>query len=400
MAQVYPSGAPGLADGVLMREKVFNATFGGTIVNLGCSKEAYKADNGVQGDTECFMFDPLGMITCKRACCTACCGKSCPLRYASTTNSGKGYEYSIQSSCCGAKWMEARKGSSAEEESGGAKVEYLAYTHVHKPGCGKPPETWGVGDMVPDGSGGFKKGPIKYGLRNKASLCKVGLLGGCFAQEKESCNQLMDGNLIMITMMPIYHNAAGYDPNAGGPIHDDTRNDVIGTVSMQNILVPTCCCCAVPGGCPLNVKVDIDEKYAHTMSDDEKYKLGLFAMTPNLAIPPPPGGVPLFPQVLPMPFHWFGVQLLMKIGYTFGIGMTNTEARYAGLKEAFGEGMADTGDLLPKIQDTVTKGIAAAKAAAAPHIAAAKQAAEEGMEKAKDMAADAQAQAEAATKSE
>ena len=126
----------------------------------------------------------------------------------------------------------------------------------------------------------------------------------------------------------------------------EDRSEVIGTVTHQNLLIPTGCCCAAPGACPLNVKIDLKKEYAASINDDEKMKLGL--LTHAAKVMPVPGQS-MFPNVLPLPFTWFGQQTLMIIGYTFGYANTNAEHKFIGVLPAFSGGIADIGDLVPKI---------------------------------------------------
>ena len=123
------------------------------------------------------------------------------------------------------------------------------------------------------------KGPIKYGLRNKPDCCKAGCFS-CWKTEKAACTAITEGDIIMNTLMPIYYNpnpppAAGSEAAAAYGTKEDMedRSEVIGTVTHQNLLIPTFICCAAPGACPLNVKIDLKKEYAASINDDEKMKL-------------------------------------------------------------------------------------------------------------------------------
>jgi hypothetical protein len=336
--------APGLVATLDEREQVLNFTFGGAIMNV--SKTEAFVD-----DTAAYMFDPLGLITYSRVLCAICCGNSCPIKY---NNDKSSYEYSMMSKCCcccRCAWMEAHKGSSADDN-----IVPLAYTMRHEGCCYCGKENWAIGDMLPDAAspGDYIKGPIAYGIRNKPDCCKVGCCA-CWKIEKENCSQLIDGNIIMTTHMPIYRNPNPNPQSDGFGTKSDweARSEVIGAMSVQNLLVPCFCCCAVPGGCPLNTQISVKKEFAATMSDDEKIKLGLFAMSPMPMVPTP--GANFDPSMMPLPMHWLSVQALSVVGYVFGFGSTNAEVSYASLKGAFGNGMADTGDLIPKIMDGIKK---------------------------------------------
>merc|ERR1711957_601161 len=262
-------------------------------------------------------FDPLGMLNYKRICCFLMCGDLCPLKYGYDKVS---YEYTMKYSCCCCckkAWMQVHRGSSAdvESEKKGAEDVPLGYTVKHPEGCCSGPETWGIGDMVadPESAGEFMKGPIKYGLRNKPDCCKAGSEAAAAYGTKEDM---------------------------------EDRSEVIGTVTHQNLLIPTFICCAAPGACPLNVKIDLKKEYAASINDDEKMKLGLLT---HAAKTMPVPGQSLFPHVLPLPFMWFGQQTLMIVGYAFGFENTNTEHKFIGVLPAFSGGIADIGDLVPKI---------------------------------------------------
>jgi hypothetical protein len=393
---VAPSDAPGLVSTIESRDTVYNHTFGGTLVNIG-KTNAYN-----NTETAGLIFDPLGMITCKRVCCLICCGCTCPIKYAGGERT---YEYSVKSSCfccCKKAWMQAHRGSSADVESKkeGAEDVPLAYTQKHAGCCYGGQETWAIGDMEPDGSGGYKKGPLKYGIRNKPSCFKTGCFSG-WGPEREACAALTQGNIIMHTMMPIYRNPAGKPEGGGGSYgtRDDwaQRNQVVGAVTVQNIVMPCCCCCAVPSVCPLNTKVEINQDYAATMDDDEKIKLGLFSHASVPMVPVP--GANLAPGVLPLPFAWFGLQTLLIVGYAFGYGNTNVEYRFTGLQEAFANGMAETGDLIPRAIDAANSAVAKGKAAVEKGKAMAESAIAEHQDKidqAKGMIAEGKAKAEEA----
>jgi hypothetical protein len=335
--------APGLIASQKDREHVVNFTFGGSLMNLN-KTEAFT------GESAAYMFDPMGLLTYQRVMCAICCGNSCPIKF---NNDASSYEYSMMSKCCcccRCAWMEAHKGSSADNN-----ITPLAYTERHGGCCYCGKENFAVGDMKPgEAPGEFVKGPLVYGIRNKPDCCKVGCCA-CFKIERENCSQLLDGNVVIETHMPIYRNP-NPNPSADGygtKSDWEARNEVVGTMSVQNLLVPCFCCCAVPGMCPLNTKINIKKDVAGSLSDDDKVKLGLFAMTPMPMAPTP--GSNLDPGMLPLPMHWFSVQALMAVGYVFGFGSTNTEVSYNTLKGAFGNGMADTGDLIPKIMDQIKK---------------------------------------------
>lgn len=353
MATVAPGNiAPGLAGTWSQRDTVYNQTFGGTLVNIG-KTQAY---NGAE--TAALLMNVAGMVTCKRFCCLCCCDAWCPLGY---TDGERTYEYSLNSSCCCCckkAWMQANRGNSADVEEGkpGATLTPLGYSFKPEGCCYCGQETFSIGDMVQDhqNPGQYVKGPLKYGIRNKPDCCKVGCCA-LYAEERAACGQIFEGNVVAHTMMPIYYNPAGgpTDPAMVGKYgtQDDweSRSTVIGTVTTQNILMPCFCCCAQPGFCPLNIKVDLNKEYAATVNDDEKIKLGLFAHAAS-TVPIP--GTNLYADVLPLPFNWFGSKALLMVGYAFGWGMTNTEIRYTGLKEAFASGMAETGDLIPRAIDS------------------------------------------------
>jgi hypothetical protein len=392
-------GAPGLVSTISLRETIFNQTFGGIIINLEKSETAYGYKNtmalvqeygekgvqaakdvgAIQGDfdgnkilqpikdtlaeklpgfsTCTIPFDPLGMLTYKRVLCLVMCDKLCPLKYGYDNVS---YEYSMNYKCCcccRTAWMEVHRGSSADVESEvkGAEDTPIGYTVNHPQGCCAGPETWAIGDMIedPEAKGEYIKGPIKYGIRNKASCCKAGCCAG-WKTEKEACTAITEGDIIMNTLMPIYHNP-NPQPAVGQPGAEEygtakdmeSRSEVIGTVTHQNLLVPCFFCCAVPAACPLNIKIDIKKEYAATMNNDEKMKLGLLTQASTQLVPTP--GQNMYPHVLPLPFKWFGHQTLAIVGYGFGFHNTNTEYRFMGVLKAFGNGIADTGDLISKI---------------------------------------------------
>jgi len=395
---VAPLGAPGLIATIGERQTIYNQTFGGIIINIEQSENAYGYKNtvalveeygnkGVQaakdmgaiqqdynpegflkpikdvlaeklpGFNTCTIpFDPLGMLNYKRICCFLMCGDLCPLKYGYDKVS---YEYTMKYSCCCCckkAWMQVHRGSSAdvESEKKGAEDVPLGYTVKHPEGCCSGPETWGIGDMVadPESAGEFMKGPIKYGLRNKPDCCKAGCFS-CWKTEKAACTAITEGDIIMNTLMPIYYNpnpppAAGSEAAAAYGTKEDMedRSEVIGTVTHQNLLIPTFICCAAPGACPLNVKIDLKKEYAASINDDEKMKLGLLT---HAAKTMPVPGQSLFPHVLPLPFMWFGQQTLMIVGYAFGFENTNTEHKFIGVLPAFSGGIADIGDLVPKI---------------------------------------------------
>merc|ERR1712028_254123 len=163
---VAPLGAPGLIATIGERQTIYNQTFGGIIINIEQSENAYGYKNtvalveeygnkGVQaakdmgaiqqdynpegflkpikdvlaeklpGFNTCTIpFDPLGMLNYKRSCCC----------------------------CCKKAWMQVHRGSSAdvESEKKGAEDVPLGYTVKHPEGCCSGPETWGIGDMVAD----------------------------------------------------------------------------------------------------------------------------------------------------------------------------------------------------------------------------------------------------------
>merc|ERR1711865_656879 len=199
---VAPLGAPGLIATIGERQTIYNQTFGGIIINIEQSENAYGYKNtvalveeygnkGVQaakdmgaiqqdynpegflkpikdvlaeklpGFNTCTIpFDPLGMLNYKRICCFLMCGDLCPLKYGYDKVS---YEYTMKYSCC----------------------------------CCSGPETWGIGDMVadPESAGEFMKGPIKYGLRNKPDCCKAGCFS-CWKTEKAACTAITEGDII------------------------------------------------------------------------------------------------------------------------------------------------------------------------------------------------------------
>jgi len=365
MAPIAPGDAPGLVSSIDNRVVVYNHNFGGVMLSIG-ETEAYNNTT-----TAGLLFDPLGMITLNRVCCMICCSATCPLKYADDKRT---YEYSMKSSgccCCKKAWMQVNRGSSADVESKkpGAEDTPIAFTHLYKQGCCAGQETFAVGDMEAEPDGSFKKGPFKYGIRNKPSCFKVGLCAG-YATERAACSAITEGNIIMHTMMPIYRNPTGKPANAeassvaayGTEKDWEQRSEVVGTVTVQNLLVPCFLCCAVPSLCPLNTKVDLNKEYAATLNDDEKMKLGLFSHASVPMVPVP--GANFYPGVMPLPFKWFGMQTLMIIGYAFGYGNSNVEYRFTGLKEAFANGLAETGDLIPRAIDGVKNAIAKAKGGA------------------------------------
>ena len=89
--------------------------------------------------------------------------------------------------------------------------------------------------------------------------------------------------------MPIYYNpnpppAKGTEAYEDyGTKHDqELRDEIIGTVIVQNIMMPIGPCCASPTGCPLNMSIDLKPEYADTIDDDEKMMLALFS---QVAVP-------------------------------------------------------------------------------------------------------------------
>merc|ERR1712070_355435 len=333
MAPIAPGDAPGLVSSIDNRVVVYNHNFGGVMVSIG-ETEAYNNTT-----TAGLLFDPLGMITLNRVCCMICCSATCPLKYADDQRT---YEYSLKSSgccCCKKAWMQVNRGSSADVESKkpGAEDTPLAFTHLYKQGCCAGQETWVVGDMEKEPDGSFKKGPLKYGIRNKPSCFKVGLCAG-YATERAACSAITEGNTIMHTMMPIYRNPTGKPANA-----EASSVAAYGTEKDWE----------------QRSEVDLNKEYAATIDDDEKMKLGLFSHASVPMVPVP--GANFFPGVMPLPFKWFGMQTLMIIGYAFGYGNSNVEYRFTGLKEAFANGLAETGDLIPRAIDGVKNAIAKAK---------------------------------------
>jgi len=294
--------------------------------------------------------------------CLLCCGKLCPLRYASASNENKGFEYKIVKPCCGEKYITLQSGTTAGSGPDPVPIGFTSDDHKKKCCLCAPLETWAVGDMMQE-NGAWKRGPLKYGIRNKASCFKTGFFA-CYAPEKEHCNQLVAGYPVVNTRMPIYSyaepNRAHNEQPPYGSIADwPARDNQIGSVVMSNFLLPCHCCCAVPSGCPLNIKVEINEPHASELSDADKMKLGLFAMAPFS--PDPLARIQ--PGFLPLPLAWFQWATLAQIGYIFGLQNTNTTADYSTLKEAFGNGAADTGDLIPWVKDMVAGAMAKRNAA-------------------------------------
>lgn len=359
--------APTIADLYYQREMVYNQNFGGAVVAIGQTK-AYK-DN----ETAALLFDPLGLITLNRVICFLVCSKWCPLKYA---NDERSYEYQIKSACCSAPWMEVHRGSSAdvENEKPGAEDVPLGYTHKHVTGS----ETFAIGDYIKDGDS-YKKGPLKYGIRNKPDCFKKGPFNG-FKVEREACDACVQGKVIMHTMMPIYSYHGGFDKAAEAAAKDEAnkdfgttkdwtaRGEIIGTVTMQNLLVPCAPCAAQPGACPLTVRIDINEEMAKTMADDDKMKLGLFA---HVAAPAAPEPARVYVDALPLPLAWFGKIAITGLGYMFGYGNTNTAYRFTGLQESFAFGLGETGDLIPRAVDAAKEGVKRAKEAAKSAMASA-----------------------------
>lgn len=374
--------APSIADLYYQREMVYNQNFGGSLVAIG-QTEAYKG-----ADTAALLFDPLGLITLNRVICFLVCSKWCPLKYANDTRS---YEYHVKSACCSAPWMEVHRGSSAdvENQKPGAEDVPIGYTLKHTTGS----ETFAIGDFKKVGDD-YKKGDLKYGIRNKPDCFKTGIFSG-FKIEREACDACIAGNVIMHTMMPIYSYHGGYDKAAEAAAKDEAnkdfgttkdwtaRGEIIGTVTMQNLLMPCAPCAAKPGACPLTVRIDINEEMAKTMADDDKMKLGLFA---HVAAPAAPEPASVYVDALPLPLGWFGKIAITGMGYVFGYGNTNTAYRFTGLQEGFAFGLGETGDLIPRAVDAAKAGVAKAKEAATKGLEMGKEVAAKVVTKGKEVA--------------
>ena len=195
-------------------------------------------------------------------------------------------------------------------------------------------------------------------------------LCSCFKIERAACDALLDAQLVMRTFMPIYYNP-NLPPAKGTDAYDDygtkhdqeLRDEIIGTVIVQNIMIPTGPCCASPTGCPLNMSIDLKPEYADKIDDDEKMMLALFT---QVAVPltPSPPGCPSPVEVLqgncdcnpspdaytlPLPCAYFTEQTLRMISYgAMGYGMSGTDVQFVGIFDSFTD-FADTGDLIPKL---------------------------------------------------
>lgn len=347
-----------IADLYYEREMVYNQNFGGSVVSIGQTK-AYK-----DSDTAALLFDPLGLITLNRVICFLACSQWCPLKYA---NNERSYEYHMKSACCQNSWLEVHRGSSAdvENEKPGAEDVPIGYTSKHNAGA----ETFAVGDYVKNDKGDYVKGALKYSLRNKPSCFKKGPCN-CFKVEQEACNACVEGKVIMHTMMPIYYNPnwekgiadkSDENKNFGTTKDWKDRSEIIGTVTLLNLLVPCAPCAAQPGACPLTVRIDINEEMAKTMEDDDKMKLGLLA---HALAPANPQPATVYMDTLPLPLAWFGKATMSTVGYIFGYGNTNTAYRFSGLQEGFAFGMGETGDLIPRAVDAAKAAVALAKESA------------------------------------
>ena len=109
----------------------------------------------------------------------------------------------------------------------------------------------------------------------------------------------------------------------------EDRSEVIGIGTHQSLLIPTFIYYAASGACPLNVKIDLKEEYATSTNDDDEMELGLLT---HAAETMPVPRQSMSPNVLPLPFMWFGQQTLVSIGYTFGYANTNAEHKLNSLE--------------------------------------------------------------------
>ena len=119
------------------------------------------------------------------------------------------------------------------------------------------------------------KGVYSCVLPDRMHLC------GCWKIERATCDAFLDAQLVMRTFMPIYYNPnppPAKDTKAYedyGTKHDqELRDEIIGTVTVQNIPIPTGPCCANPAGCPLIMSIDLKPEYADTIDDDREDDLG------------------------------------------------------------------------------------------------------------------------------
>lgn len=113
------------------------------------------------------------------------------------------------------------------------------------------------------------------------------------------------------------------------------------------------------------MRVDLKPSFADACSEDDKALFALLIASNKAPIPRPDGGPAANSglQLLTLPFC-LGDKGLAALGYVMLEQHANTWQDYTGIMPALTQGGIDTGDLIPK-----------ARAAAQPHIEAAKKAA-------------------------
>jgi len=159
----------------------------------------------------------------------------------------------------------------------------------------------------------------QYSVNTKAQCCKgEGTMGNC----KDGITKFLP---IMKTTLPIKNG----------------ENVEVGQIAVIQPLIPTGCCCAA-GGCTISSKIEMNSDKCD-MDDDEKARLALLLLSINNHTTMGPMGFTGCPALV------FGLAFRM-LGWPFSVQYAGGKKEYLPLGAAFAEGIAETGDLVPRMK--------------------------------------------------
>lgn len=330
-------------------DQATNVTFGGLLANIG--------GHG-------YLFDPIGMLSVKRLCLLMCC-PDCVMpfmKYSGAKDPAfpggeRSFEFHERKSCWGIEcngcfqppscckkgYYVTMKGDTTGDE--GKDYHQIARTWSYGPSSDFG-ESYLIQDYMKNAEGEVvpNEANPRYALRSKPGCCKGD-------DKRKHCDNFMEGRVVINTHTTIFGRGSGGEETTA---HLASMTPV-GRVTKTAFLAPCTCCCAIEVGCPVNAKVEIDQTYAAEFDDDEKAKLTMLLLTMKSVDPL----ARVQPTSFPLPLAAFGQGALMALGWMLHMANENTTQSYSTIGEAFANGMADTGDLIPRMR----AGVDAAKGA-------------------------------------